>query len=130
MMVREIKFRVWDKTNKRMGLIINIDYFHELSGILLYRLFYYDLDEDVEDWANNCITGDEGILMQYTGLKDKNGKEIYEGDLMTHPDFKVKDVGSVTFLKGCFLLSGWDCVRTDFSKGEVIGNIYENPELL
>lgn len=67
--------------------------------------------------------------MQFTGLIDKNGKEIYEGDIVTTP----KGNCAVTFELGCFYtitisryrLGGWEsnCI-------EIIGNIYENPELL
>ena len=134
--MREIKFRVWDKTNKRMGWVVSIDYFHELSGNLLYRLFYYDLDEDVEDWANNCITGYEGILMQYTGLKDKNGKEIYEGDVVSDGKIKSKvfwgkyslRLYHINTVKTSHPGSEWMPFRFE-GDYEVIGNIYENPEL-
>lgn len=64
-------------------------------------------------------------LMLSTGLYDKHGVEIYEGDLMTHPDWLEGAQIEVKFSDGCFELDGWDCVRTDFSKGEVIGNIYD-----
>lgn len=79
-------------------------------------------------------------LMQYTGLKDKNGKEIYEGDIVLRDreENRAKDLAYVDFKFGAFRLrrvygSGMTYTfgSTRFTdKIEIIGNIYENPELL
>jgi hypothetical protein len=61
----------------------------------------------------------------YTGIEDSEGKEIYENDIMSHPDFKDGAKLRVYFLKGCTYLEGWDCVNTDLSKGKVIGSTHQ-----
>lgn len=70
-------------------------------------------------------------IMQYTGLKDKNGVEIYEGDIARVGD---KGVTSVTFFDGAFYTvvshSNYRCGGWETKSIEIIGNIYENPELL
>jgi uncharacterized phage protein (TIGR01671 family) len=118
-------------------------------------------DIELQIWVNNIGMKKDNILtngtekrfcvMQYTGLKDKNGKEIYEGDLLTclnaHDDYQ-SDVFKVTFEDGCFCLRllNTDTFATAISLREnisnslistdsepiynVIGNIFENPELL
>jgi uncharacterized phage protein (TIGR01671 family) len=76
------------------------------------------------------------IAYQYTGLKDKNGKEIYEGDVFYHKPDPTKDdkvVCVVSFSQGAFGCKGegisqYLCYANE--KVEVIGNIHENPELL
>ena len=81
---------------------------------------------------------DEIKLMQYTGLKDKNGKEIYEGDIVK---FRIKNliVGFDTAYSGYYFLENdatagflmyGPFYQRNSSECEVIGNIYENPELL
>ena len=121
-MNREIKFRVW--TSKTM------DYFPETHSESLNGNFQ----------PGGHGTGEEPIFMQYTGLKDKNGKEIYEGDVLykfgiDDAPYEVKygvqpishewlGIGFYTEHLGemGYIFGGEEI--------EVIGNIYENPELL
>ena len=113
-MSREIKFRAWDNKNKVMYPTAIIDVSGNIMGMFEDQQSFFD-------------TG-RAEIMQYTGLKDKNGKEIYEGDILSwslSPSLKYKP----------FLMT-WNELEarfTDYSpkeKAAVIGNIYENPELL
>lgn len=112
------KFRAWDKNNKEM-----ISWRYLLNGYNLRNVF-----------MRPEMCGLE--LMQSTGLKDKNGAEIFEGDILTsnvQPCKMVNPIkdgyGVVRFENGMFKLGAISLV-TFISKMEVVGNIYENPELL
>ena len=112
--MREIKFRAWD------GFIMTTPYMKDEFGAL-----------------NNAIKHCQhhfGELMQYTGLKDKNGKEIYEGDILydrsEYGGNKTvtwnQSMPSFQFDK----LLGYSFCKQGAEMCEIIGNIYENPELL
>jgi len=119
--MREIKFRAWDIENK---LIVIPDY---ISGDgIVYEHAHYEPPQ--------CINA---ILMQFTGLKDKNGKEIYEGDIVkVRSDGKIMTISwSEKFASFVINREGW-AFQHWFGEAmapndcEVIGNIYENPDLL
>ena len=112
MIVREIEFRVYDRNQNKILYIGDSSYTKTVGTML----DYFE-DED---------------LMQYTGLKDKNGKKIYEGDIL---ESEIKIKRSVIFKDGCF---GW-MGHSDPSQSvtirntndmKIIGNIYENKELI
>ena len=118
--MREIKFRAWDKERKEMS-----EPFEVLSLGIPFR-----------DGNTRYLYFDENPLMQFTGLGDAKGIEIYEGDILRQfPGFGcaweertgiVKYAGaSFWFDMGtqAFILDDHDC------RFEVIGNLYENPEL-
>ena len=111
---RELKFRAWDKKHKRMSLPADAE---QIFGKI---------------WVPFDVT--EFDLMQYTGLKDKNGKEVYEGDILSLPfrfegDYSYKPSIAVVEwdVYGWYVNNRGEC---GYNETEVIGNIYENPELL
>lgn len=133
LMSREIKFRIYDTDEKEMFYQEDIDYIDFFTGIVFIR------EEDGYDYLIDSRS--DGKLMQYTGLKDKNGKEIYERDILSikiYSGDKVIAEGKtvVEFKDGCFgVIWGHDKAFLSLNsffkaKFEVIGNIYENPELL
>jgi len=121
--MREINFRAWNKKRKFLDTAWSIDFEH---GEVCHR-------------AHNMSDLDDCILMQYTGLKDANGVEIYEGDVT------IDSFGTVTVIEN----DGFQWLervlklrdrhiskeilimtKANAFRCEVIGNIYENPELL
>jgi uncharacterized phage protein (TIGR01671 family) len=149
-MNREIKFRAWDNYSK--SFINDDEYLIGLDG-KFYRMDFYSGIENYED--GNLIWNelDNITLSQFTGLLDKNGKEIYEGDIVEYierlPIFPEKRLSLVQFIGGNvdyannFLISPFvnigsfnyetNCITGTLNNPKesiVIGNIYENPELL
>ena len=120
--MREIKFRAWDG-NKIWTNLTELQF--GINGYSGNRAISFHLPS-----GGFCTTEH---LMQFTGLKDKNGKEIYEGDILSSWDtnFEVTFNNSVYWVKGISKLKAF--MLYDFMKQEgheIIGNIYENPELL
>ena len=117
---RTIKFRAWDIQGKKMRQTHNIfiDSFHGEP----YWQFGFDRPEIMNDI----------VLMQFTGLKDRNGKEIYEGDfigvdkLLWRVSFGTSESGELGWLQNYKIIKSTDDIGGRY---EVVGNIYENPEL-
>lgn len=137
-MKRKIKFRVWDKEQKRMLSHKLIDSYDK-DGVILWGDIFSGKDKTVE-------------LMQYTGLKDYNNVKIYEGDIVTVNgntySASINKNYTITFIDGAFCvtarklgdsLNNSITIRDLMFQAEnanhkliliVVGNIYENPELL
>ena len=116
--MREIKFRAWNKQTRRMEDVRQINFFD--SEMLNGNSEWYSL-RHIE-------------LLQHTGLNDKNGKEIYEGDIIQVDGYGNKEIYTVSYRYGRYVLEAKDLVEgfldVDDDFLEVVGNIYENPKLL
>lgn len=128
--MRPIKFRAWDTLKERMVEVCGIDFSNGLPSVIHTKA----LSPVIE-------TTNRYILMQFTGLLDKNGKEIYEGDVVRFVDAVVQVVfaqDKLYLTGGKYYTTGWYALKTDNTLmfplegggGEIIGNIYENSELL
>ena len=129
--MREIKFRAWLKDDKKMKVVNIIDLnfgsisFSELTPV----------KESNPEFDEIEVLFSEVELMQYSGVKDRKGKEIYESDIVKAKIGVMDFVLKVVFENSKFMAVGDDDLTafdlfTIADKCEVIGNIYENSELL
>ena len=146
--MREIKFRVWDK---ELNIMLTHDSY---SDIVISKDYEGVADEifSLDDFNTSEIgrfyegleyitEADRLDVMQFTGLHDRNGKEIYEGDIVTYIDYdgnyeysytnkgvvEYDESGAFYYFTNRYEIGMLDM---DYSQIEVIGNIHENPELL
>jgi len=122
--MREIKFRAWIKELNEIREVEYINFWKKMISFpnKFYKEYYLNADFD------------EIELMQYTELKDKNNKEIYEGDIVTLHNSKYKVIFNTKearfVLRDDEFESEIPFTNNNNERMEIIGNIYENPELL
>jgi len=119
--MREIKFRAWDKENKKMMKVSSLSSENKEIAVRENGTYHFFRMQNLE-------------LMQYTGLKDKNDKEICEGDVVVLNNIEIDNMCIVRYEHSSYRLEGWS-LREDLSNVEakfleVVGNIYESKNLL
>ena len=137
---RTLKFRVWDIDGK---IWINVDdIIIDGDGILWIR-----------DWINDCVTRKGNfVIQQFTGLLDKNNKEIFEGDIVTfqqnsschgkygnetgivksskYGEWIIENLNKNRWPKETIFDNLFTCKKSEREEEVIIGNIFQNPELL
>lgn len=148
--MRKIKFRAWDKDTDKMVYSAQVyprsmykfefDLFNEFDFKLMKMIDRYNVtDDEGNDTYQEVFEAIEANIMQYTGMKDVNGKEIYEGDIVKIKFMSMFEdkhfIGVVKFYDGSFSVDNEKLQKAHFLFNEthilqIIGNIYEDPELL
>ena len=133
--MREIKFRAWDTVEKRMV---------EDGEVMLwgngswgaYREGNEEISPEGDLIGNDPYTDQDMILMQFTGLHDKNGKEIFEGDIVEYENGNAgygrprHEETSRSVIPSLDDHAEYEAMSAFWKEGEVIGNVHQNKELL
>jgi uncharacterized phage protein (TIGR01671 family) len=137
--MRELKFRAWDENNKIFHY--NFNFIKSGNENNDWIIFISDKQLANSDWIENPYFQKQLKIMQYSEIKDNKKKEIYEGDILSVGQKDCKKINcEVIFKEGCFgILASWIKNEYKFIELraylnleclEIVGNIYENKELL
>lgn len=151
-MGREIKFRAWDKRLTFMSAVSIIEFdkmnpaepiyirgriINKIEPHLLERGLYQEWQTGGATATLEAVRVEDVVLMQFTGLTDKNGKEIWEGDILSHHGESgvsliswQKESMAFVFCKQGWMHNHFIEEMSPIEEYEVLGNIYENPSLL
>lgn len=139
--MRDFKFRVWDKFTEKM-VFTGFSIIGEITVFSLIDQYCHKYPNDKLDSPKSFERWHDFVVMQFTGLKDKNGTEIYESDLLIDPrDFEIGNNPHQVIFNQNIAAYGWFhtpmlqeekfySLNRFLESLEVIGNIYQNPELL
>jgi len=129
---REHKYRAWDNKGERMLGVRRLNFVVSSEGLGKSEFWVINEPSVILE-----VSLDNVELMRYTGLKDKNGKEIWEGDVLKWTPWRISSghkatkISEVIWSVGAWRLSGNEAwAMAIYTNIEVIGNIYENPELV
>ena len=116
--MRESKFRAWDKKHKIMVYLDRLNITGDSVG-------WVDDEDGTEYEVGNAWKDEAFPLMQFTGLHDKNGKDVFEGDIVRHTA-DPKNPSPVIYHRGAFQVGNWPIGSFHESDIEVIGNTWES----
>jgi len=128
--MRELKFRIWDAKNKKWLENCSTNHGEIYYAVADNQVFCFEYNVETGERSSGAI--EDCVIQQYTELKDKNGVEIYEGDVLK---WKENQYSKVIFKFGGFWVNGINFIANDIlyewiDSYEVIGNIFENEDLL